>query len=236
MYLEGTMNDLIAITKVCQLLNTTSRTLRFYEEKGLIHSTRAQFTELRHYSFEEVERIRKILILRSLNLSLGEIKEVLASKDLFETLNQKSRKLKAEGHELYKKHLLLKKLVSKPLASIADVRAEIENVVLNRNEMEEDKQRKDNALKASNALINLDYDSFYQLTNERLSKRITKDILSSFLDKFINDKDFTPYLIESIEDEDSILHIVQCKSCRLIISYSFYKDDKIIGLYFNDIE
>ncbi|MGN0402359.1 MAG: MerR family DNA-binding transcriptional regulator, partial [Acetatifactor sp.] len=31
--------ELLDIAEVCELLDITSRTLRFYEEKGLIHST-----------------------------------------------------------------------------------------------------------------------------------------------------------------------------------------------------
>ncbi len=70
------MNKLIDINEVCKLLNTTSRTLRFYEEKGLIESSKEQFSNRRKYSNKQLEKIRNILVLRALGLSIKTIKSL----------------------------------------------------------------------------------------------------------------------------------------------------------------
>ena len=65
------------ITEVCRRLATTSRTLRFYEEKGIIASTRSPYSARRRYTEEQVEHIRYILILRALGLSVSAISSLL---------------------------------------------------------------------------------------------------------------------------------------------------------------
>lgn len=67
-------NDrLLDIHTVCELLGTTSRTLRYYEEKHLISSTKSPFSARRQYTPEQVERIRMVLALRSLGLPIRDI-------------------------------------------------------------------------------------------------------------------------------------------------------------------
>ena len=70
------MNDLLDITEICRLLGTTSRTLRYYEEKGIVQSTAEPFRTRRQYSPEQVARIKQVLILRSLGLSVAKIREI----------------------------------------------------------------------------------------------------------------------------------------------------------------
>lgn len=64
--------ELYDISEVCSLLNTTSRTLRFYEEKGLIESVKS-FSNRRQYNKQQIELIKKILALRTLGLSVAQI-------------------------------------------------------------------------------------------------------------------------------------------------------------------
>ena len=68
--------NLYDINTVCNMLGTTSRTLRFYEEKQIISSTRTQDSPRRRYSPEQIERIRNVLVLRTLGLSINEIREL----------------------------------------------------------------------------------------------------------------------------------------------------------------
>lgn len=69
------------ISDVCKSLGTTSRTLRFYEEKGIITSTTNPPSLRRHYTKEQIARIKNVLTLRALGLSVKTIAE-LQSKDL----------------------------------------------------------------------------------------------------------------------------------------------------------
>lgn len=61
------------IHQVCQMLNTTSRTLRYYEEKGLITCEREPFSSRRCFTREQIECTQNILALRTLGLSLRSI-------------------------------------------------------------------------------------------------------------------------------------------------------------------
>ena len=67
---------LLDINTVCQMLGTTSRTLRFYEQKGIITSTAIPFCSRRHYSTEQIEHIKKVLVLRALGLSVAKIRKL----------------------------------------------------------------------------------------------------------------------------------------------------------------
>ena len=67
---------LFDINEVCRMLGTTSRTLRFYEEKGIITSTPVPFQTRRQYTPEQIEHIKKVLVLRSLGLPVRKIQEL----------------------------------------------------------------------------------------------------------------------------------------------------------------
>ena len=52
------MGELVKISDITAGLGISSRTLRYYEETGLIQSVRPQFEAYRYYDEENVERIR----------------------------------------------------------------------------------------------------------------------------------------------------------------------------------
>ncbi len=86
--------DLYDITEVCEMLSTTSRTLRFYEEKGLIQSTPG--ASRRRYTKEQIANIRNILVLRALGVSIKNISELLnENAELKETLLLKRAQIEA---------------------------------------------------------------------------------------------------------------------------------------------
>ena len=66
---------LIDINEVCNMLNITSRTLRFYEEEGLISGVKSQ-SNRRQYSINQIEIIKKIIILRTLGLTIKDIQQI----------------------------------------------------------------------------------------------------------------------------------------------------------------
>lgn len=71
--MEKTVYD---ITEICAMFKTTSRTLRFYEQKGLISSIRANDSSRRQYAKTQLEQIRNVLVLRKLGLSIKKIEEL----------------------------------------------------------------------------------------------------------------------------------------------------------------
>jgi len=70
--------DALHIRDVSGEFGLTMRALRFYEEKGLIKPKR-KVGRHRHYAEKDIERLRVIVTLKSLGLSLSEVRTVLAS-------------------------------------------------------------------------------------------------------------------------------------------------------------
>ena len=64
------------ITEVCRMLGTTSRTLRFYEEKGIIQSTTIGTSSRRQYTEDQLSLVKNVLVLRTLGLSVKAIAEL----------------------------------------------------------------------------------------------------------------------------------------------------------------
>ena len=71
------MDKLYDITEVCESLGTTSRTLRFYEEKGIIKSTKEPYSQRRKYTEKQLEHIKCVFVLRSIGIGIKEIENVL---------------------------------------------------------------------------------------------------------------------------------------------------------------
>lgn len=77
---EAGRDDLRGIKDVASQLGVTQRTLRFYEDKGLIEPQRVGATRI--YSRREVGRMQLILRGKRLGFSLREIKEFLDLYDV----------------------------------------------------------------------------------------------------------------------------------------------------------
>jgi len=67
------MDGLIKIKDVSDRYGITARTLRYYEDMGLISSTRSGDYAFRLYDETAVRRIEQILVLRKLNVSIRDI-------------------------------------------------------------------------------------------------------------------------------------------------------------------
>ncbi len=73
------------VTKLAQLAGVSARTLRYYDEIGLLSPARMSANGYRVYEQEEVDRLQQILFYRELGLQLDEIDKILASVDFDET-------------------------------------------------------------------------------------------------------------------------------------------------------
>jgi|GEM_PF-6757668 len=77
------------INEISNQLGVTKRTLRYYEDFGLIESTRDDTTGYRFYGDETINQIKLILLLKGMKFSLKDIKKVISS----ENINELSRAL-----------------------------------------------------------------------------------------------------------------------------------------------
>lgn len=100
------MSNLIKIKDVSSKYDITARTLRYYEDMGLLHSTRSDDYAYRMYDEKAVRRLEQILILRKLNISIKDIQRVFkasSSDVVLEVLGKKVQNIDEEVallHEL----------------------------------------------------------------------------------------------------------------------------------------
>jgi DNA-binding transcriptional MerR regulator len=69
------------INKLAKLAGISTRTLRYYDEFGLLSPVRISSNGYRIYGQKEIDRLQQILFYRELDVPLEEIKEILFSKD-----------------------------------------------------------------------------------------------------------------------------------------------------------
>ena len=70
-----------SIQEIARLAGTTSRTLRHYDDIGLLTPSRIAHNGYRHYDQAALVRLQRILLLRELGLGLPQIAEVLGPPD-----------------------------------------------------------------------------------------------------------------------------------------------------------
>ncbi|MBN9182605.1 MAG: MerR family transcriptional regulator [Microbacterium sp.] len=66
-----------SIQEIAKLAGTTSRTLRHYDDIGLVAPTRVAANGYRHYDERALVRLQRVLLLRELGLGLPQIADVL---------------------------------------------------------------------------------------------------------------------------------------------------------------
>jgi len=69
------------INKLAKLAGVSTRTLRYYDEFGLLSPSRISSNGYRIYGQKEVDRLQQILFYRELGMPLDNIKQILLSKD-----------------------------------------------------------------------------------------------------------------------------------------------------------
>ncbi len=72
--------DLIRINEVVDIFGISSRTLRYYEEMGLIWSSHPDNKAMRYYDAAALERLQQIIILRKLQIPIKDIVGIYKSE------------------------------------------------------------------------------------------------------------------------------------------------------------
>lgn len=68
------------VNKLAEISGVTTRTLRYYDEIGLLKPARISSSGYRIYGRIEVNQLQQILFYRALEVSLDEIREIMSSK------------------------------------------------------------------------------------------------------------------------------------------------------------
>jgi DNA-binding transcriptional MerR regulator len=77
--------DFIKITQVTEKFGVSSRTLRYYEQVGLLRSERPPLEKYRFYDNDNINRLQQILVLRKMQISIKDILRIYKNHDM-ETL------------------------------------------------------------------------------------------------------------------------------------------------------
>ena len=75
------MSELIKIRDMSLKYDISARALKYYEDMGLIASTRSEDYAYRMYDEAAVKRLEQILILRKLNISIKDIQRIFTAPD-----------------------------------------------------------------------------------------------------------------------------------------------------------
>lgn len=95
------MPDLWKIGQVAEALGTTTRTLRFYEEQGLLDPLRTE-RGTRLYTAHDWERARLILHLAGLGTPLEEVQALVRARPSSTTGAEASRRVEKHLRDLYR--------------------------------------------------------------------------------------------------------------------------------------
>ncbi|MBH0023062.1 MerR family transcriptional regulator [Salinibacterium sp. SWN248] len=90
-----------SINDVARITGTTSRTLRHYDDTGLLKPSRVGTNGYRYYDADALARLQRILLLRELGLGLPAIAEILAGqRDDTAALREHVRLLESEKQRI----------------------------------------------------------------------------------------------------------------------------------------
>ena len=159
------------ITEVCKMLGTTSRTLRFYEEKGIIQSTTHGTSSRRQYTEEQLSLVKNVLVLRTLGLSVKAIVELQNSgTDLKDAVLSKRAEIYASIDSRIREINLLNEALS-ALESGKDIFAEDWQLSSAMNAEE-----KEIARICTDAILSGDTDTLYEYLSTRLAEYMPRDV------------------------------------------------------------
>ncbi|MEH6990005.1 MerR family transcriptional regulator [Cytobacillus firmus] len=90
------------VQKLAQLAGVSSRTLRYYDEIGILKPARTNSSGYRIYGQQEVDRLQQILFYRELGVSLDQIKEIITAPafDAADALKEHREKLLEKRKQL----------------------------------------------------------------------------------------------------------------------------------------
>ena len=159
------------ITEVCKMLGTTSRTLRFYEEKGIIQSTTVGTSSRRQYTEEQISHIKNVLVLRTLGLSVKAVAELQTKDaDLKDAVLSKRAEIYASIDSRIREINLLNEALS-ALESGKDIFAEDWQLSSAMNAEE-----KEIARICTDAILSGDTDTLYEYLSSRLAEYMPRDV------------------------------------------------------------
>jgi DNA-binding transcriptional MerR regulator len=109
----------VQIGELAKRLNITTRTIRYYEEIGLMGKIDRQGGSTRSYNTDDILRLKFILKLKNLGISLREIQEL---SDIFDINEKNFTKITPKLIEILDNHIAR---VDEKMASLSSLRKDI---------------------------------------------------------------------------------------------------------------
>ncbi|MCR5306293.1 MAG: MerR family transcriptional regulator [Oscillospiraceae bacterium] len=177
------MNETRHISEVCRKLGTTSRTIRYYEQLSLLRTVRESRSAPRRLDAENIEKLRKILFLRKIGLSLEEITEIVRDgTDAAELLRTKANVIYAEITVLRQRIRLLEKVTK-----AAENGDDIYSVELAQDFSAEDAVRARLAMKCIQCMLERRFADMLPLLDARIRHIFTPETVSMAWERFCRD-------------------------------------------------
>lgn len=220
------------INVVCNMLGTTSRTLRFYEEKKIISSTKVFDSPRRQYTSEQIDHIRNVLVLRSLGLSVNDIRDLQKQNgDLRSVIELNKAKIYA---------LIAEKVRTLNLLNEALLVIENGGDVFNASEKLSIAPEKMKAIVriCTEAIVEGDEDTLYSFLSEKLQGYMPKEAFAKVREDTIKPLGaFVSIENQNVDNDypNVIYQNVRYKNLGLRIKYVFCLN-QIAGLWFNYFE
>lgn len=108
------------VKKIAELASISARTLRYYDEIGILKPARINSSGYRIYGEKEVERLQQILFYRELDINLEDIKRIISSPSF-----DRSTALKEHRRKLLDKRKQLDLLIDNVDKTIAEAEGRI---------------------------------------------------------------------------------------------------------------
>ncbi len=158
------------IQKLGLLAGVSTRTLRYYDEIGILKPARINSSKYRIYGQEEVDQLQQILFYRELGVGLEDIKKILLSPDF-----DGARALREHHRQLVEKRAQIEQLINNVVKSIATI--EGENKMTNQEKFEGFKKKlvDDNEKKYGQEVRAKYGDEVVNRSNEKLLKMTEDD-------------------------------------------------------------
>jgi DNA-binding transcriptional MerR regulator len=118
--LEVTRLELVRINEVVENFGISSRTLRYYEEAGLLRSAHPDNKAQRYYDAAALERLKQIIVLRKFQIPVKDIVKIFESENtakLIQTFVDKLESLNTEISALSQLRKLVDEFLHKMLMS-----------------------------------------------------------------------------------------------------------------------
>ena len=113
------------IGELSKLSGVAVETIRFYEKEKLIEPSRNERNGYRDYSENDVENIKKIAYLRTLGISIEDIRSIISEKvTLQEMLERQNEVLKSQIADLNKAKLMCEKMLNEESISYEKLQVE----------------------------------------------------------------------------------------------------------------